>query len=265
MLAAVDAGGTSVGVLADSLEKTAQRRELREPIIEGTLALITPYHPAARFNVGHAMRRNSLIYCMAEAAVVVASAREKGGTTAGAIENLKTGWVPLYVRDDGTEGNADLIRRGGLPLPSDALDPEAPLPLAGAVEQPQELTLTGYMSDADATPAAASKRVPQLGTSPEPPALGEFTSAASVGEERYAADSAGRPDTEIFALAWPQIAAYLAEERSERDVSERFQLELSQTRAWLKRAVDEGLAKRLASKRRYIVSDRQRSLFAKST
>jgi len=40
-------------------------------------------------------------------------------TWAGATEALKAGWVPVYVCDgpDFPEGNAQLLRRGGLPFP----------------------------------------------------------------------------------------------------------------------------------------------------
>lgn len=268
MLAAIDSGGSSVGVLADSLEKTAQRRELREPIIDGNLTLITPYHPAARFNVGHAMRRNALIYCMAEAAVVVASSPQKGGTTAGALENLKAAWVPLYVRDDGSEGNAALIRQGARPFPSEELDPEAPLPLSAADEQPTELTIADAKTRL-AKPSVAVEASPPL--QEEPPAVGETaveTPEASPAEPDSAMQTDGAPveediaNADLFVIVWPRLAAYLLDERSEREVADRFQLELSQARAWLKRAVAEGLAQRLASKKRYVVTERQSSLFA---
>lgn len=266
MLAAIDSGGSSVGVLADSLEKTAQRRELREPIIDGNLTLITPYHPAARFNVGHAMRRNALIYCMAEAAVVVASSPQKGGTTAGALENLKAAWVPLYVRDDGSEGNSALIQQGALPFPSETLDPDAPLPLSAAAEQSTELTISdATISIGESFVAAKASRTPQE----ESPAVEETpmkTLEASPAEPDNAVQTDGVPAeadvADVFVSVWPRLAAYLLDERSEREVAERFQLELSQTRAWLKRAVAEGLAQRLASKKRYVVTERQSSLFA---
>jgi predicted Rossmann fold nucleotide-binding protein DprA/Smf involved in DNA uptake len=268
MLSAINSGGNSVGVLADSLEKTAQRRELREPIIDGNLTLITPYHPAARFNVGHAMRRNALIYCMAEAAVVVASSRQKGGTSAGALENLKAAWVPLYVRDDGSEGNADLIRQGALPFPSEALDPDAPLPVTAVAEQPTELTIAHASIGVGKSVVAARASRP---FDDQPPAVDETTTetpARSPTEADSAVQTDGMPtepavvEADLFMFVWPRLAAYLLDERSEREVAERFQLELSQTRAWLKRAVTEGLAERLASKRRYVVTERQSSLFA---
>ena len=65
MRGALEAGGNVVGILADGLEKAAIRREHREALMDGRLALICPYDPAARFNVVHAMQRNKLIYASA--------------------------------------------------------------------------------------------------------------------------------------------------------------------------------------------------------
>jgi predicted Rossmann fold nucleotide-binding protein DprA/Smf involved in DNA uptake len=83
--------------------------------------LISPYDPAAGFNVGHAMQRNKLIYALADAALVVNSDYEKGGTWAGAIEQLeRLRLVPVYVRSNGetAKGLEALRRRGALPWPN---------------------------------------------------------------------------------------------------------------------------------------------------
>ncbi len=62
------------------------------------------------------MARNRLIYCLSEAAVVVTSC-ESGGTHTGAVENLRVGWVPLFVVANGVAaGNRDLLTRGALPI-----------------------------------------------------------------------------------------------------------------------------------------------------
>ena len=99
MRGALDAGGKVAGVLADSLERAALNREHRNLLMDGQLVLISPYDPAAGFNVGHAMQRNKLIYALADAALVVSSDYEKGGTWAGAVEQLeKLRFVPVYVR-----------------------------------------------------------------------------------------------------------------------------------------------------------------------
>jgi len=123
MHAALSSGGSTVGVLAGDLARAAVGSFIREPIEGGKAALISPYRPDAGFSVGNAMGRNRLIYALADAAVVVSSSAGKGGTWAGAIENLEKWHVPMYVVDHpDLPGNAQLIKKGGLPLPSSALN-----------------------------------------------------------------------------------------------------------------------------------------------
>lgn len=119
MAGALDAGGSAVGVLADSLERTVAAREVRQWIMAEQLTLITQFHPKAGFSVGAAMQRNKLVYGLARYAVVVASDKESGGTWAGAIENLKAGWAPLFVRTGPTvpAGNQALLKQGAIPFP----------------------------------------------------------------------------------------------------------------------------------------------------
>jgi DNA processing protein len=118
MGASLSAGGASLGVLADSLERALRAPNLREALEDGKLALVTPYSPSAGFSIGAAMGRNKLIYGFADYAVVVSSDVEKGGTWAGATEALKTGSCPVFVRmgDEVPAGNHGLIRKGGLAL-----------------------------------------------------------------------------------------------------------------------------------------------------
>ncbi len=123
MTGALEAGGAAIGVLADSLEATIVSRETRRWIAEGSLTLVTPFHPRARFTVGTAMQRNKSIYGLARYALVVASGQESGGTWAGAVEDLKAGWVPLFVRTGPAvpPGNMDLLARGALEFPDEML------------------------------------------------------------------------------------------------------------------------------------------------
>jgi DNA processing protein len=121
MRGALEAGGKVTGVLSDSLEKASMNRENRTVLIDGQLVLISPYDPNAGFNVGNAMRRNKLIYALADASLVVSSDVDKGGTWSGAIEQLeKLRLVPMYVRS--TEGSSNgldaLKKKGALPWPN---------------------------------------------------------------------------------------------------------------------------------------------------
>lgn len=119
MHAALETGGTAVGFLADSLERTIRTPQIRSWLSDERLALMTPYSPKAGFSVGAAMGRNKLIYAIADYALVVASDAETGGTWAGATESLRNQWSPVFVRagEDLPEGNRMLLSRGGIPFP----------------------------------------------------------------------------------------------------------------------------------------------------
>ena len=120
MRGALENGGRVIGVLADSLKRAALNRENRSYLMEERLVLISPYDPAAGFHVGTAMQRNKLIYAFADAALVVSSDFQKGGTWTGAIEQLeKLHLTTLYVRSgsDTGQGLNALRQKGALPWP----------------------------------------------------------------------------------------------------------------------------------------------------
>jgi predicted Rossmann fold nucleotide-binding protein DprA/Smf involved in DNA uptake len=114
----LEAGGVAIGVLADSLESTVRKPDVRQLLLDDRLLLLTPYAPTAGFSVGGAMGRNKLIYGLADFAVVVSSDFQTGGTWAGAVEALKAGWCPVIVREaeGAPKGNRELIKLGGLGL-----------------------------------------------------------------------------------------------------------------------------------------------------
>jgi DNA processing protein len=121
MRGALGAGGKVSGVLADSLEKATMNREHRSLLLEGQLVLMSPYDPSAGFNVGNAMQRNKLIYALADASLVVSSDLNKGGTWAGASEQLdKFKFVPVYIRSTGesSPGLDALRNKGAIPWPN---------------------------------------------------------------------------------------------------------------------------------------------------
>lgn len=122
MLGVLDAGGTSVGVLADSLTKAAVNSKYRSSIQEGRLTLVSSYDPEAGFNTGNAMGRNKYIYALADYALVVSSSFGKGGTWAGAVEALsRLQDIPVFVRLEGavSEGNQQLHNQGAKSFPAE--------------------------------------------------------------------------------------------------------------------------------------------------
>src|SRR5206468_12242575 len=112
-------GGVGGG-LSDRRGRGGLPRGNRGPLMNEELALASPYDPAAGFNVGNAMQRNRAIYGLADAALVVTSDFEKGGTWAGAIEQLERfRFVPVFVRNSANagKGNAPLLQHGALVWP----------------------------------------------------------------------------------------------------------------------------------------------------
>ena len=125
MRGAIEASGTVIGVVADSLLKSATSHKYRDAIQRSDIVLLSPYHPEVGFSGPNAMSRNKHVYCLSRAAVVVCSDAGKGGTWAGATEDLKKKWVPVWVKHhpDTRSGNRALIERGALALPDN--DPHA--------------------------------------------------------------------------------------------------------------------------------------------
>ena len=116
----LEAGGWAIAVLADSLEKAATRRAYRTALRDGRLVLASPFDPAAGFNVGHAMQRNKFIYALADASLVVQAEVGKGGTWAGAMEQLERyHFGTLYVRTapEAEPAATELQQRGALAWP----------------------------------------------------------------------------------------------------------------------------------------------------
>ncbi len=116
MAAAFEAGGTSVGILADSLVKAVRQPAAALALESGQVCLATPFSPHAPFSVGNAMGRNKLIYALSVATIIVAASEGSGGTWAGAVEALDHQLSPVIVRDISLEGNQKLISRGGVPM-----------------------------------------------------------------------------------------------------------------------------------------------------
>ena len=120
MLGALAADGTVIGVLADKLLQHCSSAKYRKYLMKNELVLISPFYPESGFNAGNAMQRNKYIYCLADAGLVV-HAGLKGGTWTGAKENLKKGWVALWVKETQDEGagNRDIVADGATWVSSD--------------------------------------------------------------------------------------------------------------------------------------------------
>lgn len=216
MGAALEGGGSAVGVLAESLMQMLRNRELRDYLMSDSLALVSTNHPDMRFTAGVAMERNKYIYALATWSVVVSSAFEEGGTWSGALENLKTGWAPLYVRNGKQvpDGNQQLINRGGIPL------------------RLEDLYTAGLREHLNASRLPSGLRQPLF-----------------VREGAPSASIEALPDA--FDVMWPYLDGYLRVPRTEAEIARALRLEKSQVKKWLMRAVEESRVEKLKKPVRY--------------
>lgn len=219
MLGILNNGGTSVGVLADSLTKAAVNSKYRSAIREGRLALISSYDPDAGFNIGNAMGRNKYIYSLADYALVVKSDLEKGGTWNGAVEALsKFQEIPVFVKMTSPipEGNQQLYNRGAKPFPSEFEN----------TNLREILTKSGVNSDIIENEAISKENVNTI--------TQDLTTIPK----------------DIYSVVLPLILHHLKQHKDVKSLAESLQVRKVQMDDWLKRAMDEKKVIKIKKKNR---------------
>ena len=117
---ALETGAPIIEYLSDSMLKKIKKSSVVKAIANKKMLLLSVAKPDAGFNVGIAMMRNRYIYAQSSGTVVVRSEYNKGGTWAGAVENLKYEWCKELCWDKKTyQGNKALIERGAIPIGND--------------------------------------------------------------------------------------------------------------------------------------------------
>lgn len=200
-------GGNVVSVLSNGLEQAIRRRETRNYILNDKLLLLSPFHPKATFRAYNAMDRNKYVYGLANYAVVVSAAEKKGGTWAGATENLKYNWVPLFVRTDDAipQGNLALIKEGAIPITESALLGNESL---------QNWFNKSIKNNSNTM---------------------TFTKNDGV----YSSET--KEDFDVFGVVQPYLCKALEVGRDLRELAQLLRVEVSQVKLWLERAENEGL------------------------
>ena len=255
MLAALEAEGCAVGVLANDLFKSALAGKWRKHLKSRQLALVTPFYPEGRFQVGNAMSRNKYIYCLSDFALVVRSDKDKGGTWTGAAENLKKQWIPLFVASPSdAEGNAALASMGATPL--SVPDNAASDWLQDALGGNEKVHAPGREpgSDLIREDPARTGETAELEMAPAEP-LPEISADSSSSDSKEAIDSLVsehtiQPEPEPE-QTYDEFMRYVSEQIIENgevrfsDLKEqRKDLNQKQIREWLDHAVDVGSLKR---------------------
>ena len=252
MSGALTEGGAAIGVLADKLERAALERDNREALLDERLVLISPYDPRAGFNAGNSMQRNKLVYALADAALVVESDHNKGGTWTGAVEQLdKLRNVPVYVRSVGEIGPGlqGLQRKGADPWPNPRTPEEflavlanepVPTKVTTETKEPQQAALFAESSGGKVSPA-------QPEPAPESPAL------RSEPAETAAA-AAMSPGDALFDQV-EKLLASIETPTTDHAVAAYLDVSKNQANDWLKRLVREGKYRQTTKPARYIRND----------
>lgn len=110
--ACLEAGGAVIAVLPDGLQDHVPSSDRILYLCQWGWHLPMSSH--------RALERNRLIHTLGQKTLVAQSGLT-GGTWSGSEENLRHGWSPLFVHEDGSPGCAALISRGATPVDPETL------------------------------------------------------------------------------------------------------------------------------------------------
>ena len=257
MQAGGEAGGTVIGMLAADLLRASVNRQNRQAIQAGRLVLVSPFNPEAGFNAGNAMARNRYIYALADYAVVVDSAEGEGGTWAGAIEDLRYEWTPLFVRDTVEKlGNRALIAKGARSFSYSFEDREslaAFFESGTPVSEPARLNLDSKNVAPEIQEQAVIKEL-------QVPETLDFVEEVAVTAEVQVTDSVqiGATSLNMFQAFLERVAVLLETgAKTDEELRVALGLERSQSKVWLAEAVSQGRVEKLKKPVSYALPQQQ--------
>jgi predicted Rossmann fold nucleotide-binding protein DprA/Smf involved in DNA uptake len=266
------------------------QRDHRNLLRDERLVLVSPFDPSAGFNAGNAMSRNKLIYAFADAALVVNADLKKGGTWAGAVEQLdKFRFVPVYLRSTGTQPSAfDALRlKGAMPWhnPDDAESFEA------IFNNTVETQVHAAAPDLFTQVCSATEHTTRSGTGPDSVPMGAGNKSATDVDARPEIDKPAQTDFEhisedgtsvmpanrafvsgsspsaeqkmppeeiLFQGVRESLFQLLSEPMKSEDIAKALNIAKGQTNIWLKRLVEDGTLEKYTQPVRYGI--RQTSL-----
>lgn len=228
----------------DILLKSATAKKYRDYIQNGNLALMTSYSPDAGFSVGNAMGRNKQVYALADYALVISAEERRGGTWAGATEELRReNKRPVYIRKENgvPSGNQVLLNMGAKPFP----DPPWGNDLLERLESArlEQLHPPGFQKPLFDGPvflrdAATKIKETEEGYEPDKP---------NSNKDQEITDL---PDT-IFDAVQPLLLSALSEWKDSKELAVELEVRKNQVDDWLKKGVEEGLIKKKTRPVRY--------------
>lgn len=250
MAGALDVGGWALGVLAEGLARTATSGQYRAGLVSDHLTLVSPFDPDARWFAYNAMERNKLLYGLSDAALVVASSADSGGTWAGATEALQLGKVKVFVKSTGVlaPGNPKLMRMGGIPFPSEPWENLRSLFTAPEAKNGQLFSATAQQSSPAVEPSAEVVAAAPLDA---PPPEKHVAPTETPAEEPVSSTEA-EATRDAYTLVIDAVLALLKEPQSDEWVADRVCVRAAQMKDWLDRGAREGRILKLKKPVRYV-------------
>lgn len=110
--AAIAAGGQVIAIIAD---------DLRDHVPVPNSLYLSEEGFDLEFSAQRALSRNRCIHALGRSAIAAQCSLRSGGTWDGSVKNLRYGWSPLYVYDDGSESAQLLEQMGAILIGFDEL------------------------------------------------------------------------------------------------------------------------------------------------
>jgi predicted Rossmann fold nucleotide-binding protein DprA/Smf involved in DNA uptake len=253
MAGALEVGGWALGVLAEGLAKTATSGQYRSGLVSDRLTLVSPFDPDSRWFAHTAMERNKLLYGFSDAALVVASSAESGGTWAGATEALQHGRVKVFVKTVGVlaPGNSKLVSMGGIPFPAEPWES-----LRSQFTAPEEKNRQLFSAAALPFPPSAEPHTESITeispASPEPLAPRKPGTTVEAPPEGSGQSKELEPVHDAYSLVIDAVLALLKEPHSDEWLADKLSVRATQMKDWLDRGVRDGRILKLKEPVRYV-------------
>ena len=246
MSAAIQEGGTAIGVLADSLLKTAISGKYRNGIMNDKIVLVSPYDPTSGFNVGNAMGRNKYVYALADWGLVVTTATGKGGTWAGATEALQKHGRSVYVRVEEMvpDGNHKLVELGAKSFPN---EPWTDLRTQLANDKTD-------IYDMQAEPPSQQELASNISTIDKPHVL-----EVGLTDRPEISTNGSSQSMPAYEIILPHLLNHLQKPLDKKDLANILEIVPSQAEAWLKKACQEYKVRKVKGSKpiQYVVSQQR--------
>ncbi|MGM0653329.1 MAG: hypothetical protein ACQES4_11215, partial [Bacillota bacterium] len=252
---AIAEGGSAISFVPDSLTRKIKDKDIRNTILDGKLLMITINNPSARFYAYAAMDRNKYIYALSEYAVVVSSKEKNGGTWAGADENLKKKYVPLFVRsgDEVPLGNKKLIELGGNPLGLEIIENS-------------NISIRQWFEDnkkAEFIQDSLYQNGSNILSAPQEDRIAAKVEENINGKGHYKTSPEMHEQTEsldAYNIIVPYIKKVLSEPKNQEELSEVFKVNKAQMSQWLKRAIENNEIVKLKRPVKYALKKNSKKL-----